>query len=34
MDQLNELGMIAAGIYLAELRLDGIRAGEVKLALQ
>ena len=25
---------VAAGIYLAELRLDGIRAGQVKLALQ
>jgi hypothetical protein len=27
-------GFAAAGIYLAELRLDGIRAGQVKLALQ
>ena len=29
-----ESGMAAPGIYLAELRLDGIRAGQVKLALQ
>ena len=29
-----EPGMAAPGIYLAELRLDGIRAGQVKLALQ
>ena len=27
-------GFTAAGIYLAELQLDGIRAGQVKLALQ
>lgn len=27
-------GFASAGIYLAELRLDGIRAGQVKLALQ
>ncbi len=27
-------GFAAAGIYLAELRLDGIRAGQVKLVLQ
>ncbi len=29
-----EPGMASPGIYLAELRLDGIRAGQVKLALQ
>jgi hypothetical protein len=29
-----EPGIAAPGIYLAELRLDGIRAGQVKLALQ
>ncbi|MBS1937557.1 MAG: T9SS type A sorting domain-containing protein, partial [Bacteroidetes bacterium] len=29
-----QAGAVAAGIYLAELRLDGIRAGQVKLALQ
>ncbi len=27
-------GSVAAGVYMAELRLDGIRAGQVKLALQ
>lgn len=27
-------GFAAPGIYLAELRLDGIRAGQVKLVLQ
>ena len=25
---------IVSGIYMAELRLDGVRAGQVKLALQ
>lgn len=29
-----QTGVVAAGVYLAELRLDGIRAGQVKLALQ
>ncbi|MFZ1616162.1 MAG: T9SS type A sorting domain-containing protein [Flavobacteriales bacterium] len=27
-------GFVSAGIYIAELRLDGIRSGQVKLALQ
>ena len=31
---IHRTGMAAPGIYLAELRLDGIRAGQVKLALQ